>query len=125
MEGRGIILDSDVLIWWLRGREDVVRRMKELVEGGYKLYTTPVNVAEIWAGVRAGEERKVERMFEIIEVVKLDVEVGRMAGEYLSRYGKSHGVELGDALIAGCVERYGLSLWTFNMRHYPMVRRFV
>ncbi len=118
---KGVILDSDVLIWWLRGRDDVVMKIKELIEDGYKLYITPVSVAEIWAGARGGEEEKLEKIFDVLEVLDIDAEIGKIAGDYLRRYRKSHGVELGDALIAGCVKRYNLLLWTFNKRHYPMV----
>lgn len=118
---KGLILDSDVLIWWLRGRDDVVTKIKVLIEDGYKLYITPVSVAEIWAGARVGEEEKLEKIFDVLEVLNIDVEIGKIAGDYLRRYRRSHGVELGDALIAGCVKRYNLLLWTFNKRHYPMV----
>lgn len=59
------ILDSDVLIWWLRGREDVVEKIKAFLKDGEKLYITPVNVAEIWAGLRKNEERKVKMIFSL------------------------------------------------------------
>ena len=122
---RGVVLDSDVLIWWLRGREDVVGEVSNLVERA-NLYVTPVNIAEIWAGVRRGEEKKVKDLFKIVDVLVIDDKVGLLAGRYLNQYRKSHGLELSDALIAGCVERYELKLWTFNIKHYPMLdkRRF-
>lgn len=119
----GVILDSDVLIWWLRGREDVVEKIKAFLRDGEKLYITPVNVAEIWAGLRKNEERKVKMIFEVVEVLNIDFEVGRLAGDYLNKYRKSHGVELADALIAACVDRYDMVLWTFNRKHYPMLKR--
>jgi predicted nucleic acid-binding protein len=45
---------------------------------------------------------------------------GRQAGEYLRKYRKSHGVELGDAPIASAATLYGATLWTRNRKHYPM-----
>jgi predicted nucleic acid-binding protein len=41
-------------------------------------------------------------------------------GHYLKSYAKSHGVELGDALIAACASSEDLQLWTRNKKHYPM-----
>ena len=50
----------------------------------------------------------------------LDAEAGRQAGDYLRRFRKSHGVELGDALIAAGALANNAALWTRNRKHYPM-----
>ena len=52
--------------------------------------------------------------------VALDYETGRLAGDYLRQYGKSHGVELGDALIGAAAHLNGAELWTRNRKRYPM-----
>ncbi len=50
----------------------------------------------------------------------LDSQVGRVAGSYLARFAGSHGLELGDALIAAAATTSGVRLWTRNRKHYPM-----
>jgi hypothetical protein len=50
----------------------------------------------------------------------VDAEVGRLAGGYLREYRNSHGVELGDALIAAAAVVHHADLWTRNRKHYPM-----
>ena len=45
---------------------------------------------------------------------------GRVAGSYLARFARSHGLELGDALIAAAATTSGVRLWTRNRKHYPM-----
>jgi predicted nucleic acid-binding protein len=50
-------------------------------------------------------------------------EIGKIAGDFMRVYRKSHSVELGDALIAGCTIKYDFKLWTFNRKHYPMLKR--
>lgn len=50
----------------------------------------------------------------------LDGAVGHRAGAYLAHYGPSHGVELGDALVATAAATSELRLWTLNRKHYPM-----
>ena len=72
------------------------------------------------AGVRPAEAGVTEGLLSRIGEVRLDVAVGRHAGGYLSRFGKSHGVEVADALIAAAAVRNGLPLWTGNRRHFPM-----
>lgn len=79
-----------------------------------------MSVAEIWAGLRSGEETVTESFFRARGEVVLDAAVGRRAGVYLSRYARSHGVEIADALIAAAASTAGLWLWTLNRRHYPM-----
>jgi len=54
------------------------------------------------------------------DILPIDLEIGRQAGEYLRQFSKSHSVELGDALIAAAAAVHDLELWTRNRRHYPM-----
>ena len=115
-----ILLDSDVIISWLRGCEPTSGGVIRLLDDGDSLIWTPVSVAEIFAGVRESEEERVERLFLILDTVALSSEIGRKAGRYLSAYAKSHHVELGDALIAASAAVHRLPLWTFNRKHYPM-----
>lgn len=115
-----ILLDSDVIISWLRGCEPISSAVIRLLDNGESLIWTPVSVAEIFAGVRRSEEERVERLFLILDPLALSGEIGRKAGHYLSTYEKSHSVELGDALIAAAAAVNNLPLWTLNRKHYPM-----
>ena len=109
-----------MIIAWLRGYEPFVDRIPALLEQHTELFWTPVSVAEIFAGVRKGEEIDAANLFLILEPVSITAEVGRRAGQYLKSYARSQGVELGDALIAACASLEGLPLWTMNRKHYPM-----
>jgi predicted nucleic acid-binding protein len=115
-----ILLDSDVIIAWLRGDDPFAEMIPELLEKGEALTWTPVSVAEIFAGVRKGEERQVENLFLVLETLVLSHEIGRKAGRYLHIYARSHGVELADALIAATAHVHNMPLWTLNRKHYPM-----
>ena len=95
-------------------------RLPEEWEDHFELFWTPVSVAEIFAGVRKGEEDDVSNLFLLLEPVTISIEAGKKAGGYLKSYAKSHSVELGDALIAACASSEGLKLWTLNKKHYPM-----
>ncbi len=87
---------------------------------GVPTYCTPVANAEIYAGIRPGEEPITQAFFEARGEIVLDGDVGRRAGAYLARYARSHGVELADALVAAAAATSGLRLWTLNRKHYPM-----
>lgn len=116
----GVLYDSDVIIEILRGRARVVEAATVLESGGIPTYCTAVTVAEVYAGVRRGEETLTDAFLAARGEVVLDARIGRRAGEYLARYAKSHGVEIADALIAAAASTSGLQLWTLNRKHYPM-----
>lgn len=116
----GVLLDSDVVIEILRGRREAARAAERLAEKGVPTYCTAVMWAEIFAGLRPGEEPLAEAFFESRGEVVLDAVAGRRAGAYLARYARSHGVEIADALVAAAATTAGLRLWTRNRRHYPM-----
>ncbi len=115
-----ILLDSDVIIAWLRGYQPVADAALNLLEGGHSLLWTPVSIAEIFAGARKNEVTRLEALFQILETLPISQAIGKKAGHYLQKYSKSHSVELGDALIAASASVANLSLWTINIKHYPM-----
>jgi predicted nucleic acid-binding protein len=115
-----ILLDSDVIIAWLRGYEPVSSAIMNLLKSGHGLLWTPFSIAEIFAGARKNESSRLETLFLILETLPISDIAGKKAGQYLQNYSKSHNLELGDALIAASVYAAGLSLWTMNKKHYPM-----
>ena len=114
------LLDSDVVIAWLRREEDVVGWLRERDAAGDVLGWTPVSIAEIGAGVRPREAFIIGHLGRVLHCVELDERVGRKAGTYRRHFGASHGVEIADALIAAAAHVHGLTLCTRNLRHYPM-----
>jgi predicted nucleic acid-binding protein len=116
----GILLDSDVIIETLRGRREISNGLRAIEHRGVPTYCCAISLAEIWAGARPGEEAAAEAFFHSRGEVVLDAAVGRRAGTYLSRYSRSHGVQIADALVAAAASVAGLRLWTLNRRHYPM-----
>jgi predicted nucleic acid-binding protein len=116
----GVLYDSDIIIEILRGRAKAVEAARALEGVGVPTYCTAVAWAEIYAGIRSGEEPLTQAFFEARGEIVLDATVGRRAGAYLARYGRSHGVELADALVAAAATTSGVRLWTLNRKHYPM-----
>jgi len=116
----GVVLDSDVIIEILRGARGTLQAAIALEESGVPTFCTAISWAEIFAGVRRGEEAITRAFFEARGEVVLDGKIGRQAGDYLARYAKSHRVEIADALIAAAAATSGLRLWTLNRKHYPM-----
>ena len=109
-----------MIIEILRGNRTLIEAARALDASGVPTYCSAVSWAEIFAGLRKGEEPATEKFLEARGEVIIDTTTGRHAGAYLARYGRSHGVEMADALIAAAAATSGLRLWTLNRRHFPM-----
>lgn len=118
MRGASLLVDTTVLVDLLRGREvalDFFRKNSARVE------ISAVSVAELYAGVRGDQENAdLETFCSLFPVHAINVELARQAGLLRRQYLKSHGVGLGDALIAATALSEGLELATLNVRHFPM-----
>ncbi|MBU0701712.1 type II toxin-antitoxin system VapC family toxin [bacterium] len=114
------LLDSDVIIEILRENTKVAAQLRELYLRGNIFCYSPVTKAEIYHGIRSGEENKTANFFAQLECILIDAKIGEKAGTYLKSYRKSHGVQLGDALIAASSFYSKAYLITFNEKHYPM-----
>ena len=116
-----ILVDSDVLIELIRGRDqNITSRWKELSRSDSIILYSPVTAAELWAGVRPLEHEGLTRLFQMLVCAPIDYETGHQAGNFLRQYQKSHGLDLGDALIAATALLNRAQLWTRNRKHYPM-----
>ena len=118
---RLVLLDTDVLIEILRERDEtIVTRWRQMAGGDDLLFCTPVNIAEVWHGMRKHEEGPVLKLLECLVCLPSDAEIGRRAGSYLQRYFPSHGTGLADALVAATAAVHGCAVWTRNRKHFPM-----
>jgi predicted nucleic acid-binding protein len=116
-----VLVDSDILIEVSRGRdEDITTRWIVLSQADDPVLYSPVSEAELWAGVRSREYQELTDLLNGLVCVSIDKAIGRRAGEYIKRYGKSHNVDLPDALIASAAVQHEARLWTRNRKHYPM-----
>ncbi|HEX3683421.1 MAG TPA: PIN domain-containing protein [Bryobacteraceae bacterium] len=116
-----VLVDSDILIEVSRGRDQhIVSRWMELSNSDAAVLYSPVSVAELWAGARPNEYDALNNLFDALTCASIAAETGRDAGVYLRKYGRSHGVELADALVAACAVANNALLWTRNRKRYPM-----
>jgi predicted nucleic acid-binding protein len=116
-----VLIDSDILIEVLRQRNhEISDRWVALAGSATPVAYSPISSAEIWRGARASEAAAIATLFSALICIPIDAVIGKRAGEYLARYRASHGMGIGDALIASTSSVHELRLWTRNRKHYPM-----
>src|ERR1700686_2396065 len=90
-----ILIDSDVLIEVLRGRDaEILEKWTGLANSSDAVLCSPVSVAEVWHGARPREHTAIAKLLGALSCVPVDAQTGQRAGVYLREYHKSHGVEL-------------------------------
>ena len=113
-----IVPDTDVLIDYLRGHPSAIAFLNAHAN---RTILSPIVVAELYAGTKSDLEVAIlDRFVAGFPVVPLTVETARLAGKYCKQYGKSHNVELPDALVAALAQTAGAELQSLNVKHYPM-----
>jgi predicted nucleic acid-binding protein len=118
-----LLLDTDVLIDYLRARTEAVTYVESLTE---PLLMSVITLAELYAGVREGTERTaLDTFVQAFTILAVDEEIAVNGGLYRRDYGKSHNVGLADALIAATAEKYNAMLVTLNSKHFPMLNNVV
>jgi hypothetical protein len=114
------LLDSDVLIEILRGNAVVGAQILNLRQDGHTLCYSPVTRAEIYGGLRPGEEELTAQLLARLLCLPIDASVGEQAGRFLRLYRRSLNLEIADALVAAASALSDSALITFNVKHYPM-----
>ena len=123
-----VCLDTDILIDLLRGKQDVVERVREF-EKSYELTTTSITLFELYYGAfKMGREKNImavkelAKRIEVLELTEGDAELaGKIAAE-LDRSGE--GLDFGDILIAAISINRGAKLYTGNLRHFKRLKKF-
>jgi len=122
------LLDSDVLIWQLRGHAPTVGLLRELAQVEHEkggslspLGCSVVSVFEVRSGMRAQEEQATEQLLTTLERYAVDEAIARKAADDHRSFTR-HGLTLhiADLLIAATAITWDLTLVTYNQSHFPM-----
>jgi len=124
---RSYLLDSDVLIDYLRGKQDAVELVDGLagvqleVEKAQLLACSSLTITEIYAGMRSHEKARTDAIIGALICLPPTLEIAKLAGTYIHNY-RTQGITLTpiDALIAATAVIHKLVLVTGNAKHYPM-----
>jgi predicted nucleic acid-binding protein len=115
---KSILIDTDVLINFLRGR-DQAREFLQSSIGEADLFCSAITVAEIHAGMKEHERERTEELLDSLAIVEVTKAIAEKAGSY-KRTIRSQGLELDDCIIAATAFAKHAVLATGNDKHYPM-----
>jgi predicted nucleic acid-binding protein len=116
---RLILIDTDVMIDYLRGNEKAVSFLRKHTD---HIALSSITAAELYAGVRnRAEEETLDALLALFRIIPVTAQIAKIGGLLKRTFGRSHGVGLADAMIAATAQLEDAELATLNTKHYPML----
>jgi len=116
-----MIIDTDVLIWYMKGNEKAYKA----IEMANNFFISVVTYMELVQGMRNKKELNSLRKsihFWDAKVLYISEEISSKAMFYVEQHFLSHSLQLADALIGATAVAYGLPILTGNDKHYRTVK---
>lgn len=115
------LLDTTVIIDAINEKKNRNASLINLAEQGHTLACCPVNVAEVYAGIRPKEEHKTAALLRSLQLFPVTFAVSELAGRLKPHYSqKGRTLAITDTLIAAVALEYRLTLITDNVKDFPM-----
>jgi len=114
-------IDSDILIWHLRGEKKAAKFLYKLHNSKeYELWIGSIQRAEIIFFMRPEEEKNTELFLSQFNTAVINQQIVDAGGRFYRKWHPSHGIDINDALLAATVTETGGHIFTLNKKHYPM-----
>jgi predicted nucleic acid-binding protein len=115
-----VIIDTDVLIWHLRGNE----KAKDLIQKSLPFSISVVTYIELIQGMRDRKEMNcLIKQFSKwnVDIIQISQDISTRAMIYIEQYHLGNAMELADALIAATSVNNSEILITGNDKHYKHI----
>lgn len=114
------LLDSDIVIDYLRNYQPTMRSLDNLLKQGDSLFISAITNLELHAGesiTKAETLEKINNLFSRLSIVEINAEIAGLAGDFRRIYTTS----VPDALIAACACSISAALITKNVKHFKPI----
>lgn len=118
-----ILLDTNVLIEILKENRETLAIVAQL-ETPFSI--SSISAMELMYGARNHQEViKLEKFCKLFNMVHPDREISSQALQLVTRYAKSHTLDIPDALIAATALTHHLELFTYNLKDFRFIPHLV
>lgn len=115
-----MLVDSDVIIWFLRGHSSA----KDVLNHHPGFSISAVTVMEILQGVKSHAEMRAWKQFlkaREVRILSIDEQITSKAIFWMEEFVPRHPLRLADALIAATADSYGIEILTGNVSDYKFL----
>lgn len=114
-----LLIDTDVMVDIRRGFGPAIQWLANLRETHA---ISVITALELLHGCRNKQEQeRIEQLIERIPVIHLDNAASELAVQYFRKFHLSHGIGVLDSLVAAIAVTNGLTLCSFNEKHYRAI----
>ena len=116
-----MIIDTDVLIWYMKGNEKAYK----VIEKSKNFFISVVTYMELVQGMRNKKElNNLRRALHIwnSKVLYISEEISVKAMFFVEQHYLSRSIQLADALIGATAITCGLPILTGNEKHYKILK---
>lgn len=114
------LIDTDIIIWVLRGNEKYEKFLQDLKNKG-SLSISTITISETYMNIFPSEIIKTENVLNELQTWDVTLAIAKLAGLYWQEYIKRlKNLSLTDCLIAATANVNDLTLVSLNIRHFPM-----
>ena len=116
-----MVIDTDVLIWYLRGNDKALK----LIENLDNFSISVVTYMELVQGMR--NKKELNNLRQALHawntrILYISEEISAKAMFAVEQHFLSHSMQLADALIGATAISFGLPLLTGNDKHYKIMK---
>jgi predicted nucleic acid-binding protein len=116
-----MIIDTDVLIWYMRGND----KAYQVIENSPRFFISVITYMELVQGLRNKKElshlRKALQSWKV-QVLYISEEISAKALFSVEQHFLSHSLQLADALIGATAIIHGLPILTGNDKHFRVMK---
>lgn len=115
------LIDTDVMIWYLRGNQ----KARSIIDSGKPFCLSMITYMELVQGMRNNTELRLLR--EALRewgtrIIYINEEISAKAVFYIEQFYLSGSLEMADALIASTAVINGLELLSGNTKHFKIIK---
>jgi len=116
-----MIMDTDVLIWYMRGNENA----RKVIDNTVRFSISVITYMELVQGMRNKKElnslRKALHAWGT-DILYVSEDISAKAMFYVEQHFLSHSLQIADALIGSTAVTYGMPILTGNYKHYKVMK---
>lgn len=116
----GYLVDTDVIINYLKGKSKSKEFLMNIINGKAVGFFSVITEAELLSGARnSKEEANIYDLLDIMDAIEVEREMAVIAGNLKRKYA-AYGIGLPDALIAATAKERDLIVATGNEKHFKV-----
>lgn len=114
------LVDTDVIINYLKGKSKSKEFLMKIINGKTAGFFSVITEAELLSGARNDKEKaSIYDILDIMEAIEVERKMAVTAGNFRRKYA-AYGTKLPDAIIAATAKERELIVATANKKHFKV-----